>query len=178
VPHVESDVKVALTTILLTASIGQAEVHRATTVMSDADGDVCSLLRAEVSDSCKRVAKLDANTSAYQSGSTRGIRRVVLVVRDGDRQLVSQGIDLYGDGAKLTVQPTIRAIHIDGKPGVLLDVVGKFARGKDAWTTEAFVGCALDNSWKCMRVELPCQATADDDGAVSGSCGQATLSLR
>jgi hypothetical protein len=170
----------AIVPVILVASTSHADLRRTVTAMSDADGEVCGLLRAETTDTCKRVAKLDANVAAYQSGSARGIRRVVLVVRDGDRQLVGPGIDLLGDGAKLTVEPTLRPILIDGKPGVVLDVIAKFKLGKDAWTTEEVVGCAqTETAWKCAMVDVGrCNATVADNGTVTSSCGDSTtLSL-
>jgi hypothetical protein len=68
--------------------------------------------------------------------------------------------------------PTVRTVAIDGKPGVVLDVVAKWT--SDAkFQTESIVGCApATGSWKCSSADFGrCEATVGPDGVLQSSCG-------
>ena len=154
-------------------------LRRMVTPMTRADGDVCDLLRAQITDKCKRVAQ-DGGATVYQSGSkTAGIRRLVLAIDTGADVLVGPAVDVLYDQLEST-KPTLRAIEIDGRPGVVLDVVSTWKRGKVADHTEALVGCVqADGIWKCSLVDVgSCDASVGPDGSVTTSCGAtSTLSL-
>jgi hypothetical protein len=154
-------------------------LRRTVAPMTRADGDVCDLLRAQVSDKCKRVAT-DGGATVYQSGSkAAGIRRLVLAIDTGSDVLVGPAVDLLYDQLEST-RPTLRTIAIDGRPGVVLDVVSTWKRGKAAEHTESLVGCVqADGIWKCSLVDVgPCDASVGADGSVTTSCGAtSTLSI-
>src|SRR5215470_3800963 len=100
-------------------------LRRTVTPMARADGAVCDLLRAELGDSCKRVAH-DGNAAVYQSrsrsGGPAGIRRLVLAIDTGSAVLVGPAIDVLDDQLE-SARPSLRSITIDGRPGIALDVV-------------------------------------------------------
>jgi hypothetical protein len=147
-------------------------LRRTVAPMTRADGAVCDLLRAQIDDKCKRIAQ-DGGATVYQSGSkTAGIRRLVLAIDTGRDVLVGPAVDLLADELEST-KPTLRAIAIDGKPGVVLDVVSTWKRGKAAEHAESLVGCMqVDGIWKCSLVDVgSCDASVGDDGSVTTSCG-------
>ena len=154
-------------------------LRRTVTPMARADGDVCDLLRAQVTDKCKRVAQ-DGGATVYQSGSkAAGIRRLVLAIDTGNDVLVGPAVDVLSEQLEST-KPTLRAVEIDGRPGVVLDVVSTWKRGKAAEHTQALVGCVeADGIWKCSLVDVgSCDASVGPDGGVTTSCGAtSTLSL-
>ena len=131
----------------------------------------------------------------FQSGSKRGIRRVVLAIEHAGERLVSDGTDFLGedcaaagsrDGCvKLTaLAPTIRDIQIGGRAGVVVELVATFKQRGTTWQTESVIGCGPhaagdDAAWKCATIALDrCLATVGDDGSVATSCGaHTTLSL-
>jgi hypothetical protein len=139
--------------------------------MTRADGDVCDLLRAQIGDRCKRVAQ-DGGATVYQSGSqAAGIRRLVLAIESGGDVLVGPAVDLPSDQLQSTT-PTLRAVAIDGRPGVVLDVVSTWKRGKTAEHAQSLVGCMqADGIWKCSLLDVgPCDASVAADGSVTTSC--------
>ncbi len=151
--------------------------------MTSADDiNVCSLLRSDIKDGCKRISKRSEagfDAEVFQSGTRRGIRRYVLVITAGDQRMVSPSVDLLvescDDAGCVTLDaatPTVRTVSIDGKPGVVLDVVAKWAADAK-FQTESLVGCApAGGSWKCSSADLGrCEATIGPDGAVQTSCG-------
>jgi hypothetical protein len=158
--------------------------------MQVADDSVCDLLRADKRDSCKRIAKRD-HAEVFQSGSKRGIRRVVLAIEHDGEQLVSDGTDYLGEDCssgscvKLTaIAPTIHDVQIDGRAGVVVELVATFKQRGASWQTESLIGCGPRANgdaaaWKCETVALErCIATVGDDGGVVTSCGtRTTLSL-
>ncbi len=154
-------------------------LRRTVAPMTRADGDVCDLLRAQISDKCKRVAQ-DGGAAVYQSGSkAAGIRRLVLAIDTGSDMLVGPAVDVLYDQLESTT-PTLRAMAIDGRPGVVLDLVSTWKRGKAAERTESLVGCTqVDGLWKCSLVDVgACDASVAADGTVTTSCGAtSTLSL-
>ena len=161
--------------------------------MVGVDGEPCSWLLSDIKDGCKRLTKHAEPSFAaevFQAGTRRGIRRLVLVVTAGDQRMASPGIDLLGedcsDTACITLDaatPTVKPVAIDGRPGVVLDLVSTFTRGgkSDRFQTESLVGCApmADGPWKCSKMDLgACTATLGVDGQVDSSCGaHASLSL-
>jgi hypothetical protein len=173
----------------LTALAAAAPAHgdalrRTVMPMTRADGDVCDLLRAQVKDKCKRVAQ-DGGATVYQSGGkaggkNAGIRRLVLAIDTGSDVLVGPPVDMLAEQLEST-RPTLRAISIDGRPGVVLDVVATWKAGEaTAAHTESLVGCMqADGIWKCSLVEVgPCDARVAADGGVTTSCGAtSTLSI-
>src|SRR5690349_8384631 len=99
-----------------------APPRRTIAPMTRADGEVCDLLRAQIGDRCNRVAH-DGSATVYQSGSkAAGIRRLVLAIDTGADILVSPAVDVLSDELQST-RPTLRSVAIDGRPGVVLDVV-------------------------------------------------------
>jgi hypothetical protein len=162
----------------LTPARGDA-LRRMVTPMSRADGDVCDLLRAQITDKCKRVAQ-DGGATVYQSGSkTAGIRRLVLAIDTGADVLVGPAVDVLSDQLEST-RPTLRAIAIDGRPGIVLDVVSTWKRDKAAEHAESLVGCVpADGIWKCSLLDVgSCDASVGADGSVTTSCGtRSTLSI-
>jgi len=154
-------------------------LRRTVMPMTRADGDVCDLLRAQINDKCKRVAR-DGGATVYQSGGkTAGIRRLVLAIDTGNDILVGPAVDLLADQLEST-KPTLRAMAIDGHPGVVLDVVSTWKRGKLAEHTQSLVGCMqADGIWKCSLVDVgSCDASVASDGSVTTSCGTtSTLSI-
>jgi hypothetical protein len=154
-------------------------LRRMVTPMARADGDVCDLLRAQVNDRCKRVAQ-DGGATVYQSGSkAAGVRRLVLAIDTGNDVLVGPAVDVLSDELEST-KPTLRAVAIDGRPGVVLDVVSTWKHGKAAEHTESLVGCMqADGIWKCSLVDVgSCDASVASDGSVTTSCGAtSTLSI-
>jgi hypothetical protein len=169
--------------VLAAAAPAYADALRRTvSPMMRADGEVCDLLRAELGDTCKRVAH-DGSAAVYQSrsrpGDRAGIRRLVLAIDTGTTVLVSPAVDLL-DEQLASARPTLRAISIDGKPGVMLDVVSTWKRGKADDHAQSLVGCAqLDAIWKCSLVDAgACTASVAADGSVTTSCGtSSTLSI-
>lgn len=158
-----------------------AEALRQTVMpMSRADGAVCELLRAELGDSCKRVAS-DGNASVYQSrsrsGAPSGIRRLVLAIDTGSAVLVGPALDVLDEQLE-SARPTLHAVAIGGQPGVALDLVSTWRRGKTAERTESLVGCAPSGEiWKCSQIDVgSCGASLASDGSITTSCG-ATASL-
>lgn len=154
-------------------------LRRMVTPMTRADGDVCDLLRAQIDDKCKRVAQ-DGGATVYQSGSkTAGIRRLVLAIDTGADVLVGPAVDVLSEQLEST-KPTLRAIAIDGRPGIVLDVVSTWKRDKAAEHTESLVGCVQASGiWKCSLVDVgSCDASVGPDGSVTTSCGTtSTLSI-
>jgi hypothetical protein len=154
-------------------------LRRTVTPMARADGEVCDLLRAELGDRCKRVAR-DGNAAVYQSSSrSAGIRRLVLAIDTGSTVLVSPAVDVLDDQLESS-RPTLRAIAIDGRPGVALDVVSTWRRGNAAEHTESLIGCMQAGAiWKCSQVDVGgCDATLGGDGSITTSCGaSSTLAL-
>lgn len=150
-------------------------LRRTVAPMARADGAVCDLLRAELGDTCKRVAR-DGNAAVYQSrsrsGGPAGIRRLVLAIDTGDTVLVGPAIDVLDDQLE-PARPTLRAIEVDGHPGVALDVVSTWRRGKAAERAESLVGCMQTGAiWKCSQVDVGgCDAALASDGSVTTSCG-------
>ena len=181
----------------LAAGAGPARgdaVRRTIAPMTRADGEVCDLLRAQVQDRCKRVAR-DGTAAVYQSGSNAaGVRRLVLAIDTGRDVLIGPAVDVLSDQLQST-RSTLRSIAIDGHPGVALHVVATWKRGASAGRsgpeagplglltrghTQSLVGCAaIGEVWKCSLLDVgPCDASLADDGRVTTSCGAtATLSL-
>ncbi|HEY0991981.1 MAG TPA: hypothetical protein VGD80_33245 [Kofleriaceae bacterium] len=166
----------------LAAGAGPARgdaVRRTIAPMTRADGEVCDLLRAQVQDRCKRVAR-DGTAAVYQSGSTAaGVRRLVLAIDTGRDVLIGPAVDVLSDQLQST-RSTLRSIAIDGHPGIALHVVATWKRGASAESTQSLVGCAaIGQVWKCSLVDVGrCDASLADDGSVTTSCGAtATLSL-
>ncbi len=81
----------------------------------------------------------------------------------------------------VAARPTIRALRLDGRPAMLLDVTATYRMERDVWQTEAVVGCgqAADGAWRCSSLDVGrCTASVDDDGVVTTACGDHTrLSL-
>jgi hypothetical protein len=146
------------------------------------DLNVCSLLRSDIKDGCKRLSKRSEagfDVEVFQAGTKRGIHRYVLVITAGDQRMVSPSVDLLaedciGDACVSldAATPTVRTVAIDGKPGVVLDVVAKWTADAK-FQTESIVGCApAGGSWKCSSADLGrCEATVGPDGTVATSCG-------
>jgi hypothetical protein len=171
-------------TVLAAAAPARGDALRRTVMpMTRADGDVCDLLRAQVKDRCKRVAQ-DGGATVYQSGGpsggkTSGIRRLVLAIDTGSDVLVGPPVDLLAEQLEST-RPTLRAIVLDGHPGVVLDVTSTWKRGKASEHAQSLVGCRqADGIWKCSLVDVgPCDASVAADGSVTTSCGAtSTLSI-
>jgi hypothetical protein len=144
-----------LAAAVLAAPAHADTLRRTVTPMARADGAVCDLLRAELGDRCKRIAQ-DGNAAVYQSRSpSAGIRRLVLA-----DQLESS-------------RPTLRAIAVDGRPGVALDLVSTWRRGNAAEHTESLIGCMQAGAiWKCSQVDVGgCDASLGGDGTITTSCG-------
>jgi hypothetical protein len=165
---------------LVTAPAARADaLRRIVAPMARADGDVCELLRAQARDRCKAVAR-DGVATVYQSGSTTaGIRRLVLAIDTGGDVLVSPPIDVVAEPL-VSARPTLRAFTVDGRPGVVLDVVVTRSRGADADRSESLVGCMRsDTIWKCSVIEVgACDASVATDGGVTTSCGtRSTLAI-
>lgn len=146
----------ALLVVALLAGPARAELIGRVQPMTAAEGDVCELLKAERGDTCRRTSQL-GNASVY--ATRRGIRRVVLAIADGDDVLVSPPIDVPA-GKPV---PTVRAVSLDGRPAVVLDVVTP--------QTEAIVACGVAQH-ACVTVDVgACRAIIDPDGAVATTCG-------
>lgn len=178
--HMRLAILAGLTALAAAAPARGDALRRTVMPMTRADGDVCDLLRAQVKDRCKRVAQ-DGGATVYQSGGkTAGIRRLVLAIDTGSDVLVGPPVDVLADHLEST-RPTLRAIAIDGRPGVVLDVVATWKRGEAAAAhTQSLVGCMqADGIWKCSLVEVgPCDARVAADGGVTTSCGAtSTLSI-
>jgi len=168
-------------------------LHPVVSSMVGVDGEPCGWLLSDIKDGCKRLAKHaepSFDAEVFQAGTRRGIRRLVLVVTSGDQRMASPGVDLLGedcsDAACVTLDtatPTVRPVQIDGRPGVVLDIVSTFTRGNksDRFQTESLVGCAptAEGPWKCSTVDVgACTATVGLDGTLETSCGAHTnLSL-
>jgi hypothetical protein len=156
-------------------------LRRTVSPMARADGAVCDLLRSELGDRCKQVAR-DGNAVVYQSrsrGGGIGIRRLVLAIDTGDAVLVGPALDVLDDQLE-SARPTLRAIEIDGRRGVALDVVSTWRRGKTAERARSLIGCMqAGNIWKCSQVDVgSCDAQLAADGSVTTSCGaQSTLAV-
>jgi hypothetical protein len=147
-------------------------LRRTVTPMARADGAVCDLLRAELGDRCKRVAQ-DGHAAVYQSRSrSAGIRRLVLAIDTGSAVLVSPAVDVLDDQLESS-RPTLRAIAVDGRSGVALDVVSTWRRGNAAERTESLIGCMQAGAiWKCSQVDVGgCDASLGGDGTITTSCG-------
>ena len=133
------------------------------------DDGVCELLRSNLTDRCKAIAKSPIAT-VYQSGSKHGIRRFVLAIERGERTLVGPAIDVVGDDAD---HPTLHAVTLHGHAGIVLDL----ASSDRAGTTHELQGCASTESgaWKCAELALGrCEPTIGDDGSIESSCGGRT----
>jgi hypothetical protein len=156
-------------------------LRRIESPMSRADGAVCDLLRSELGDSCKRIAH-GGNAAVYQSRSRSGgsgIRRVVLAIDTGGTVLVGPAVDVLDDQLEST-RPTLRAIEVNGRPGVALDLVSTWRRGSAAEHAESLIGCMQAGAiWKCSQIDVgSCQASLAADGSVTTSCGaHATLAV-
>jgi hypothetical protein len=147
-------------------------LRRTVTPMARADGAVCDLLRAELGDRCKRVAR-DGNAAVYQSRSrSAGIRRLVLAIDTGSAVLVGPAVDVVDDQLEST-RPTLRPIAIDGRPGVALDLVSTWRRGNAAERAESLIGCMQAGAiWKCSQIDVgSCDASLGSDGTITTSCG-------
>jgi len=171
----------AATALATLAAPARADALRRTvTPMARADGAVCDLLRAELGDRCKRVAQ-DGSAAVYQSRSrSSGIRRLVLAIDTGATVLVGPAVDVLDDQLEST-RPTLRAIAIDGRPGVALDLVSTWRRGNAAEHTESLIGCMQAGAiWKCSQVDVgSCEASLGSDGTITTSCGtSSTLAVR
>ncbi|TMQ14072.1 MAG: hypothetical protein E6J90_27380 [Deltaproteobacteria bacterium] len=159
-------------------------LRRTVAPMTRADGAVCDLLKSDLGDTCKRIAR-DGHAAVYQSrsrsargsGGSTGIRRFVLALDTGSGILVGPTVDVLDDQLE-SARPTLRAIAIDGHPGVALDVVSTWRRGKTAEHAESLIGCMQAGSiWKCSLIDVGgCDASLTADGTVTTSCG-ATASL-
>ena len=167
---------------LLAASAHADGLRRTVSPMARADGAVCDLLRSELGDRCKRIAQ-DGNAAVYQSrsraGGAGGIRRLVLAIDTGDTVLVGPSLDVLDDQLE-SARPTLRAIEIDGRRGVALDLVSTWRRGNAAEHAESLVGCMQSGAiWKCSQVDVgACAASLGADGSVTTSCGtSATLAV-
>ena len=194
-------VVLSLAVTAMTAMVAVAaptpEVRPVVTAMIGVDGNPCGWLLSERGDGCKRLARHSEpgfTADVYQAGSRRGIRRVVLVVTAGGQRMASPGIDLLGeacddrtsDGGCVTLdtaRPSVQAVAIDGRAGVMLRLVSTFARSKASkFQTESLIGCAptAGGPWKCSTLDLgSCAASVGSDGQVETSCGtRASLSLR
>ncbi|HSR96086.1 MAG TPA: hypothetical protein VLM79_03400 [Kofleriaceae bacterium] len=158
-----------------------APMTRSVTPMTRADGEVCDLLRAQVQDRCKRVAR-EGTAAVYQSGSkAAGVRRLVLAIDTGRDVLIGPAVDVLSDELEST-QPTLRPVTIDGRAGVALHVIATWKRGKAraAERAASLVGCApVGAIWKCSLLDVgACDATLAADGSVTTSCGaSASLSI-
>lgn len=156
-------------------------LRRTVSPMARADGAVCDLLRSELGDHCQRVAR-GGNAAVYQSRSRSGgsgIRRLVLAIDTGGGVLVGPAVDVLDDQLE-SARPTLRAIAIDGRPGVALDLVATWRRGKTAERAESLIGCMQSGAiWKCSQIDVgSCDASLADDGSVTTSCGaRGTLAL-
>jgi hypothetical protein len=180
--------RLAVLALIASAAPARAElapVRAQLAPMTAASDGVCELLRADRHDGCKRLAHADSPLGAaavYQAGSP-DLRRIVLAIDTGDGVLIAPGIDLYaGDATLERAQPTVRPVQIDGRPGLVLDLVTTFhKRGGERWHTEAIVGCGHTpaGAWTCASIDVgTCDATIDADGGVATSCGgHARLSL-
>ena len=175
--------------IVVAGAPARAELARPAP-MTAAEGSVCALLAAEKGDRCSRVATLGA-AAVYESGSRRGIHRLVVAIDEEEAKLVGPSVDLLGEdcaGAScvtlVATAANVRAIAIDGRPGIAADIVATFRAGKraPAWQTESIVGCARSDAgtWRCTTFDAGrCAATLGDDGAIATSCGGRTrLTLR
>lgn len=161
-----------LAAAVLAAPAHADTLHRTVTPMARADGAVCDLLRAELGDRCKRVAQ-DGNAAVYQSRSrSAGIRRLVLAIDTGSAVLVSPAVDVLDDQLESS-RPMLRAIAVDGRSGIALDVVSTWRRGNAAEHTESLIGCMQAGAiWKCSQVDVGgCDASLGGDGTVTTSCG-------
>ena len=158
---------------------GDALLRRTIAPMTRADGEVCDLLRAQIQDRCKQVAH-DGTATVYQSGSkAAGIRRLVLAIDTGSDILVGPAVDVLSDELQST-KPTLRSVAIDGRPGVVLDVVATWKRGKTTEHAQHLVGCTRTAKvWKCSLVDVgACVASVAPDGSVTTTCGAtSTLSV-
>jgi hypothetical protein len=149
-------------------------LRRTVTPMARADGAVCDLLRAELGDHCKRVAR-DGNAAVYQSrgrSGGSGIRRLVLAIDTGSVVLVGPAVDLLDDQLE-SARPTLRPIAIAGQPGIALDVVSTWRRGNAAQRAESLIGCMQAGAiWKCSQVDVGgCDASLGSDGTITTACG-------
>src|SRR5262249_1538237 len=145
------------TATLLAAPARGDGLRRTVAPMARADGAVCDLLRSELGDTCKRVAR-DGNVAVYQSRSRSsdavGIRRFVLAIDTGAAVLVGPAVDGLDDQLE-SAQPTLRPIAIDGRPAVALDVVSTWRRGKASEHAESLIGCMQAGAiWKCSQVDV------------------------
>src|ERR1043166_4327767 len=93
--HMRLALCAGIAALLLATSAHADGLRRTVSPMARADGAVCDLLRAELGDHCKRIAK-DANAAVYQSrsrsGGAAGIRRLVLAIDTGDAVLVGPAL--------------------------------------------------------------------------------------
>ena len=163
---------------LLATSAAHAEVPVRVAPMTAASDDICKLLESDRHDHCKRVVHA-GDATAYQSGSAELRRFVLAIARPADDAVIGASVDLYGDARATLVSthPSVRAVRLDGRPAVLLDVTATFRADRDTWQTESVVGCgqAADGAWRCSTAELgTCGATIDDDGAITTACGDHT----
>ena len=133
------------------------------------DDDVCELLRSNLTDHCKAIAKSPVAT-VYQSGSRYGVRRFVLAIAHGDRTMVGPAIDIVGDDATV---PTLHAITLDGRAGIAMDLASS---SRDGTRHEVLAcGAIANGAWKCADVELGrCEPTIGADGSIASSCGGRT----
>jgi len=145
--------------------------------MTRADGEVCDLLRAEAGDHCKQLVR-DGAATVYQSGTRRaGIHRIVLAIDTGRDVLVSPPIDLVAEQLQAT-QPTLRAVEIDGRPGVVLDVVSIWKRGTATQRTGSQIRCSQDAAiWKCAQLEVGAFEAGTSAAGSAVASGSATPSL-
>jgi hypothetical protein len=173
---------VVLAASVLAAPARADGLRRIVSPMARADGAVCDLLRAELGDQCKRVAH-DGNAAVYVSrgrsigpgsagSGSAGIRRMVLAIDTGAAVLVSPAVDVLDDQLQ-SIRPTLRAIAIDGRPAVALDVVSTWRRGKAAEHAQSLIGCMQAGAiWKCSQVDVgSCDASLASDGSITTSCG-------
>jgi hypothetical protein len=184
---------VSVLAVAIPARADAPALHPVVSSMVGVDGEPCGWLLSDIKDGCKRVAKqaeLGFDAEVFQAGTRRGIRRLVLVVTSGDQRMASPGVDLLGedcsDAPCITLDtaiPTVRPVQIDGRSGVVLDIVSTFTRGtkSDRFQTESVVGCAptAAGPWKCSTIDVgACTATVGVDGTLETSCGaHASLSV-
>jgi hypothetical protein len=171
--------RLAIVILLAAAAPARAELHFAP--MTAASDDVCELLKADKHDRCRRFAH-EGNATAYQSGTADLRRFVIAIARPGDDPLVSSSLDVHADGdAQLVAtNASLRAIQLDGRPGVLLDVIAVHRVKPDAWQTESMVGCGqtAEGLWRCSALDVGrCEANIDGEGNVTACGRQQRLTL-
>lgn len=175
--------RIALLAGLAAVAAAAAPAHaealpRTALPMTRADGEVCDLLRAQAGDQCKQLVR-DGSATVYQSGTrAAGIHRIVLAIDTGRDVLVGPPVDLVADQLQST-QPTLRVVEIAGRPGVVLDVVSIWKRGKAIQRTGSQIQCSQTAAiWKCARIDLgACEPAVAADASAAARCGAGSLSM-